>query len=151
MIEKKDVKAQIKSPVEIPAQDTDLSFSRSSGPGGQNVNKRSTKATVRFHIGAATCITEAEKEIVRSWILSHRPSLFVQAEDSILVSDQSTRTQDANRQRAMIKLTTLVNQALKPTKERLPTTPPPHAEEKRLRAKQIRSRLKASRSDQDDS
>lgn len=151
MIEKEDGKAQRKSPLEIPAHDTDLSFSRSSGPGGQNVNKRSTKATVRFHIGAATCITENEKEIIRSWILSHRPSLFVHADDCILVSDQSTRTQDTNRQRAIIKLTTLINQALKPTKERVPTTPPPHAEEKRLRAKQIRSRLKASRSDQSDS
>lgn len=131
----------------VPDSDYEFSASRSQGAGGQNVDKRSTKAVIRFQIGDAGCLSEVEKSRLRIWIKGKRPSLYIEADDSILVSDSTSRTQGTNRANAVRKLEALIMSALEPKKERIPTEKPKSADEKRLSEKKRRSKILSSRSE----
>ena len=82
------------------------SFSRSSGPGGQNVNKLSTKAEVRFKLADATWLSaDARERLVSMW-----PS-HVTTDGEVFVSSQKHRTQEANLNEALSKLQAMVERA----------------------------------------
>ncbi len=114
--------------------------SRSSGPGGQNVNKVSTKVEVRFHIGRSTLLNDEEKERVRT-ILQNK----INSEDELIVVAQSERTQLKNKQKAIEKFNALINKAITPPKKRKPTKPSPESKAKRLDEKKAQGEKKSSR------
>lgn len=89
------------------------SFSRSSGPGGQNVNKLSTKAEVRFKLADAPWLdADARERLIAMW-----PS-HVTNEGEVFVSSQTHRTQEANLAEALAKLEAMVAKAAAPPKVR---------------------------------
>jgi ribosome-associated protein len=114
--------------------------SRSSGPGGQNVNKVSTKVELRFDIKGSALLTEDEKELIQTVLAKKINS----AGELILVS-QSDRSQLKNREKVIEKFYSLLVKALTPVKKRKPTKPSKAAKEKRLEEKQIQSEKKARR------
>jgi ribosome-associated protein len=117
-----------------------FSASRSSGPGGQHVNKVSTKMELRFHVASSALLSDAEKEL----ILEKLATRINSAGELILVS-QSERSQLQNREKVIEKFYTLLTRALTPRKKRKPTRPSKASKEERLEAKRQQSEKKERR------
>lgn len=114
---------------------------RSSGSGGQHVNKVSTKIELSFDVANSTALSEEEKERLLSKLgsrLSKTGILLVQCDES--------RSQLQNKERAIKRLLTLLKDALKVAKKRKKTKPTKAAVEKRLQAKKRASEKKVNRS-----
>ena len=124
----------------IPARDLSWSAARSSGPGGQNVNKVATKVTLRFDLRNSTALTGAQKRRLRE-IAGRR----LDADGGILVSAQAERSQSQNLERARATLRTLSRQSLPAPKRRVATTPSKAQRRRRLQDKRRQSEKKRRR------
>lgn len=124
----------------IPTTELRVTFSRSSGAGGQNVNKTSTKATVHWPVGRSHVLSSEEKARVRMK-LANRINFF----DELVVSSERERSQPQNRALAVAQLQALVARALHVPKKRRPTRPTRASKERRLESKVKRSRIKKTR------
>ena len=120
-----------------------FSASRSSGPGGQNVNKVSTKVELRFHVASSLLLSDAEKEMIADKLASK----INMAGELILVS-QSERSQLKNKERVVEKFYILISKALTPKKKRKATKPSKASREERLETKRKQSEKKARRNPQ---
>jgi len=125
----------------IPDAELEIRTSRSSGPGGQNVNKLETRVTVRFDVEGSPSLAEGERERIRE-----RLGTRISRDGVLQVSSQRHRTQAANRDAAVARLAGLLADALEPEKERRATRVPKAAKRRRLEAKRRRGRLKEKRS-----
>ena len=131
---------QIKNKIEINESELIFKTSRSSGPGGQNVNKVNTRVTLFFDITASRSFSEAQKsQIIRK--LTAR----IGKAGAIRVVSQKHRTQKANRNAAVERLTELLRTALKTTPPRKKTKVPFPEKQKRLQNKKQRGLLKKKR------
>jgi ribosome-associated protein len=117
-----------------------FSASRSSGPGGQNVNKVSTKVELRFDVPHSILLTEEEKEI-----LLIRLQKKINSEGFLIVVSQSERTQLKNKEKTIEKFYGLLKKSLTPKKKRRRTMPNAAAKEKRLEEKRILAEKKSRR------
>ena len=118
----------------------DASFSRSGGPGGQNVNKVNTKVTLRICLNELAGMTEKEMERVKI-LLENR---ITSEGDIVIVSDEE-RSQRINLERAYFRMEALICAAAKLPKYRRPTKPSKAAKERRLQDKKHRGQKKADR------
>jgi ribosome-associated protein len=132
--------AQLKE--RISSSDFRYSASRSSGPGGQNVNKVNTRIELRFNILSTGSLTPEEKELVMS-----RLATRINSEGDLIVTSQSERTQLQNREKAEERLYLLLARALTVKPKRKKTGPTAASREKRLTGKKIRSKIKTLRKD----
>lgn len=126
--------------VEIPDSDVALSFVRSSGPGGQNVNKVASAVQLRFDLQRSTALAPEVKARLRA--LSGRR---LTSEGAILIIARNHRTQESNRREAEARLTDLIKCALVAPKPRKATKPTRAARERRLEQKTQRRRTKRLR------
>ena len=117
-----------------------FSASRSSGPGGQNVNKVSTKVELRFHILNSLILTPAEKKL----LIEKLGNRITNDGELILVS-QSERSQLRNKEAVIEKFYRVLVKALTKPKKRKPTKPSLEAIEKRLENKRLRAVKKEQR------
>ncbi len=122
--------------IHIPEEEMVFTFSRSSGAGGQNVNKVETKVTIHWNVEKSEVLTLEQKELLCSQ---------VDKDGDIVLDSQKSRSQWKNREDAIRKLNELVNEALKVEKERIPTKPSRSEKEKRLEEKKKTSQKKKSR------
>jgi len=100
----------------IPEEELTYEFFRSSGPGGQNVNKVNSGVRIRWRFEESKVLTEEEKEKVRKSLKNR-----INNEGDLIVENEETRSQIANRESAYENLVNLVNQALSEEKERIAT------------------------------
>src|SRR5688500_14679743 len=111
----------------IPDRDLKESLVRSSGPGGQNVNKVSSAVQLRFDLAGTAILNERAKARLR--LLAGRR---LTDDDAILIIARDQRTQEANRREALARLTELIRRALVEPKVRKATKPTRGSKERRL-------------------
>ena len=126
--------------VTIPAADLSWTASRSSGPGGQNVNKLSTKVTLRFDLVGTDSLTQTQKRRLKK--LAGRR---LAADGAVLVNAQAERSQAQNLERARDTLRFLVRKALATPKRRVATKPSRAQRRRRLENKRRVSEKKHAR------
>ncbi|MEK7213363.1 MAG: alternative ribosome rescue aminoacyl-tRNA hydrolase ArfB [Patescibacteria group bacterium] len=125
----------------IPKNELKMDFARSSGPGGQNVNKTSSKVQLRWNILFSRALSPEQK-----WRLQNNLRNKITKEGEILISAEDERSQYANRAKALKRLNEMVSKALSAPKKRRPTRPTKAAKIKRLESKKKRSAIKKTRS-----
>ncbi|HAT66492.1 MAG TPA: aminoacyl-tRNA hydrolase [Flavobacteriaceae bacterium] len=113
---------------------------RSSGPGGQHVNKTASKVEVSFSIATSQGLTESEKELLEKRLQSKLTS-----EGIILLQCGETRSQHRNKKLVIDRLLELLQQNLKVNKVRKKSKPSKSAIEKRIKAKKEQALKKVSR------
>lgn len=131
----------VNSNLTISSQYLQLSYSRSSGPGGQNVNKLNTRVGVCLNIPSCGGLTEQQKKTLLC-LLRNR----IDNEGNLRIFCQDHRSQAANRNTAIERLGEMIRIALKPRRRRIKTKTPRSVIEKRLSEKKKKSELKKLRS-----
>jgi len=126
--------------VHVPASALRIQFARSSGPGGQNVNKLNTKAELWVSLEAIVGIDESARIRLRT-LAGKR----LTREGLLHISAQTERTQEGNRQAVLDRLGALIAQALVAPKIRKRTKPSKASKRRRIEAKRRRSQIKALR------
>lgn len=124
----------------IPENELEYSFSRSSGKGGQNVNKVETKVSLKWDMGRSQSLDDGEKNLVRT-VLKNR----INKDGYVVVVCDEKRTQFANLAVARYKLAFLIQKALKRPKKRFKTIPTKASRLKRLEKKRKISLKKQNR------
>jgi ribosome-associated protein len=118
-----------------------VSFSRSGGPGGQNVNKLSTKADLRLDLNALHGVLR-ETAVARLRTLARNK---INKDDFLVLSSQEFRTQEMNRDAVLKKLADLIAAARIEPKVRRATKPSRAAKRRRLDSKRHRGEIKSGR------
>ncbi len=124
----------------IPADQLQLTYSRSSGPGGQNVNKVSTKATLRWTPTEGFLAPGAHRRFVQL------AKQYLTQNGEVVIQSQEFRDQPRNAEACQRKLARLIRQALVPPKIRKPTKPSKSSVRRRLDNKRKQSQKKNQRS-----
>ena len=128
-------------PVTIPGDELTVRFSRSGGPGGQNVNKRSTRVEVAYNVVSSSALSDRQRALALERLGSR-----VDARGRLRVVSSSGRTQAENRVLAIARLQGLLTDALRPPpRARRATKPSRGAVDKRLREKKLRADVKRRR------
>ena len=118
-----------------------ISTDRSSGPGGQNVNKTETKVTLMFDVQGSAILSETEKRLV---VEKYKDSRMIDGR-YIQVYSQESRSQLKNKHNALKKLIQIIEEALKVAKPRKKTKPPKAALLEKREEKERTSILKSVR------
>jgi ribosome-associated protein len=130
----------INNKIQIPQNELVFKASRSSGPGGQNVNKLNTKIGAEVDIANCSFLTDEQKTIVL-----RKLSGRLTKDNRLIVESQQFRSQKANRDFAVEKLERIIEASLKRPKKRRATKPTKTSVEKRLKSKKMKSLLKQQR------
>jgi ribosome-associated protein len=128
--------------VSIPRSELDVRVSRSSGAGGQHVNKTSSRVEIFWNVLASRALGEEERARIRQKLASR-----LTTDGSIRVVASDMRSQSRNRDLAEERLADLVRRALIVPKKRRATKPTRAAKEARLESKKLRSHQKKLRRD----
>ena len=124
----------------IPSKEIKWRFSRSSGPGGQNVNKIESRVEIIFNLEDSKVLNDYKKEILKRNLKNKLVN------NSLHLAVQEHRNQLLNRQLALMKFSSIIKNALnKPFKLRKSTQPTKASQKKRVEFKKKRGELKKSR------
>jgi ribosome-associated protein len=129
--------------VRVPEAALRFTFTTSQGPGGQNVNKRSTRAVLRVRLSEIVMPEAARTRLER--LASH----LVTLEGELLIAAGEHRSQGRNKDECVERLSELVKAAMVVPKVRRPTKPTRGSKERRLREKRVHSERKQRRRDED--
>ena len=127
----------INEQVSIPRSELRFRFSRSSGPGGQHVQKTSTRVELLFDVAHSPSLSESQRARVLQ-----RLAGYVDGEGVLHLVAQSERSQRRNREEVEARFQRLMREALKRRKRRKPTRPSAASRERRLRQKKRRAEIK---------
>jgi len=117
-----------------------FSTSRSSGPGGQNVNKVNTRVELRFNIASSEILTEDEKQLITNKLKNR-----INNDGEFILTSQSERTQLMNKTKVVEKFYELIAIALTIPVKRRSTRPTLSSRIKRIEGKRIRGQIKRMR------
>ena len=124
----------------VPADALEMKAVRSSGPGGQNVNKVSSKVELRVDLGQIRGMDDRSRQRLRRLVGKR-----LDGWGRMVVTSQRTRDQQRNLEDARRKVHNWIAQALVPEKKRIDTRPSSNAKERRLAAKRVRGERKLER------
>lgn len=130
----------INNQLTIPDAELEITASRSSGPGGQHVNKTDTRIQIRWNMEESGQVSDYQRRLLRKNL-----STRITEAGDILVSCDSHRSQRRNKEEALQRLAAMVREALIPPKPRKKTKPTRAAKERRLQDKKQRSEVKKGR------
>lgn len=136
----KEQQGQEKKKYLIPEEEILKIFSRSSGPGGQKVNKVETRVTLRWNVNNSLAFNEEKKMKIQNYLQNR-----LTEDGDLIISCQKTRSQFQNLEIARSRLNDLISKALESEKIRIPTKPSKSAKEKRLKEKRFRREKKQRR------
>lgn len=132
---------KVSGSVTIPENELQLKFSRSGGPGGQNVNTRDTKVEVIFDVTTSPSLGPRQRERALKNLGGR-----IDGDGRLHIVASDARTQAANREMAVTRLRSIMTDALRPDPApRRPTKPSRGSQERRLAAKKARGQLKRLR------
>lgn len=132
----------INSTISIPMSELAFQFTRSSGPGGQHVNKAATQVELIFDVARSPSLPDRDRQRVAAALGG-----YIDKNGILRLSAQSTRSQLRNRQEVIARFRALLQAALKRRKRRRPTRPTAESRERRLEEKKRRGAIKRSRRD----
>ena len=135
-----DDSLRINKQLAIPRAELTFRFSRSSGPGGQHVQKSSTRVELLFDVENSPSLTDSQRARVLDKL-----GRYVDSSGVLHLTSQSERSQLRNREEVVARFQSLMHQALKRRKRRRPTRPTAASKEERLRKKKKRSEVKQGR------
>ena len=124
----------------IPLSELRFRFARSSGPGGQHVNRSATRVELLFDVAGSPSLTEAQRERALKALAP-----YIDSDGVLHLISQTFRSQFRNREEAVERFQTLMRRAMKVPKRRRPTRPSRAARERRLASKRRRSEIKRQR------
>jgi len=124
----------------IPESELSFTFSRSSGAGGQNVNKVNTRVTLSFDLDGSTALGSREKGLIR-----RRLGNRISGEGVLMISASEHRSQWANREAVRERFVQLLKEALHTARPRKKTRVPRAERRRRIEGKKHRARLKSGR------
>ncbi|HPW34138.1 MAG TPA: peptide chain release factor-like protein [Candidatus Paceibacterota bacterium] len=133
MTEEKKIESIIK-------KETRFDMAQSSGPGGQNINKRKTKVVGLWNFSTSRAISEDDRQKLSKLIGQKNIKGRI-----LCISSQKYRTQNQNKKEVIDAIIKLVIKTLTPEKERISTTIPIHTKEQRIKSKKIHSKIKKTR------
>jgi len=128
-----------------PLGELHFSFARSSGPGGQNVNKVESKVVLRWDLAASRAVPAAVRARFRARFAGR-----ITGEDVLVLTSQRHRERERNVADCLAKLGAMLDEVAKPAKPRRPTRPGRGARERRLTEKRHASQRKAERRRRED-
>ena len=131
---------EIKPGMVIPARELQFAYSRSGGPGGQNVNKVETRVQLRFDLEASLVFNAGQKRRI-----AEAAGRRMTSEGQLLMSCDSYRERERNRAELLARFRRLVLSAIAPKKARKATKPTQGSKRRRLEGKKRRSAIKSSR------
>lgn len=124
----------------IPASELEFRFSRSSGPGGQHVQRSDTRVELLFNVATSPSLTDEQRARITAHVGNQIDSTGV-----LRVVSSATRSQLENREEAVRRFQALLAGALRRRRRRIATRPSAAAREARLAEKRVRSQHKAAR------
>lgn len=136
---------KIKNELVIPAQELEITASRAGGPGGQHVNKTSSRITVRWNLVNTVALSFEQKQRALEKLAGQLTS-----EGDIIVHNSFSRSQLQNKQAALDNLANIIRKALTVPKRRMKTKVPRGTKEARLQSKSRHSNIKKLRSNKFD-
>ena len=135
-----DPRLRISSAVTIPSSEIHFRFSRSSGAGGQNVNKVSTRVELLFDIRNSPSLTQPQKDRIIGKLRS-----VINADGVVILSSQESRSQWRNRENVTQRFVELLSRSLKVAPRRITTKATKASHERRMKKKILDSRKKERR------
>ncbi len=131
---------EVREDLVIPAEELREAATRASGPGGQHVNKTSTRVTLRWNVVESPSLTAAQ----RARLLSRLGKRVTRSGDLVVHADRS-RSRSRNREHARERIAELIREALTVRRARRPTAPSAAAQARRTDAKTRRASVKRMR------
>jgi len=124
----------------IPDSELEVKATRSSGAGGQHVNKTSSRIEISWNVRDSRVLSDEQRVMLLEKLASR-----ISTDGAIRIVASEMRSQKQNRERAEIRLAETITRALTPRKKRKPTRRPRSADEARLASKKLQSKKKRDR------
>ena len=114
--------------------------SRSSGPGGQHVNKTESRVELQWNIEESTCLKESEKSLIKQRLKSR-----ITENGFLILASEKSRSQFQNKEDVTERFLNLIRKSMEPVKRRKPTRPTKASKERRIQGKKKRGEVKKQR------
>jgi len=131
---------RITNTLTIPLSELRFRFTRSSGPGGQHVNRSATRVELLFDVAGSPSLTKVQRERAMKALAP-----YIDSEGVLHLASQTFRSQFCNREEAVERFRTLMREAMRVPKRRRPTRPSRATQARRLASKRRRSEIKRQR------
>jgi ribosome-associated protein len=126
--------------IKIPSSEIEFTFARSSGPGGQNVNKTSSKAILRWNLWESPSVSQAVKDRFSATF-----STRITVNGDVVIHSDESRDRAINEKTCLEKLLEMLKKVWTPPKKRVPTKPTKGSQRRRMDSKKLHGDVKKGR------